>query len=68
MIANAEISKATFGLTPSQYAEARFRFCSFYLAANGLWKTLDFCRESAMLAFDGDASIDLVHMRRANSR
>jgi hypothetical protein len=47
---------------------ARFRFCSFYLAANGLWKTLDFCRESAMLAFDGDASIDLVHMRRANSR
>jgi hypothetical protein len=26
-----------------------FRFCSFYFAADALWTTLDFRRESAML-------------------
>jgi len=29
---------------------ARYRFCSFYFAVLRLWKTLDFCRNSAMLA------------------
>jgi hypothetical protein len=29
---------------------ARYRFCSFYFAVSRLWKTLDFRRESAILA------------------
>jgi hypothetical protein len=31
---------------------ARYRFCSFYFAADQLWKTLDFAGGSAMLLGD----------------
>jgi hypothetical protein len=30
-----------------------FRFCSYYFAAYGLWTTLDFRRESAIMVADG---------------
>jgi hypothetical protein len=44
---------------------ARYRFCSFYFAADALWKTLDFPGESAILIAWCEASLKMRRIGRS---